>query len=230
MTITMKAVGAAVLMGVFGVAGAQAEGEWSGNVAITTDYVWRGVTQSSGDLAVQGGFDYENGMFYAGTWASNVDFGDGTDTNVEIDFYGGLAGETDAGLGWDVGVIYYAYPDSSDSDLDFTEVYGALSYGLSDQFGIGGSVNWDPDNQNTFIEANAAYTVNDQVSFDAQVGNYSFDGGDDYTMFAVGATTSFEGFDLDFRFWSNDIETAGLAETDADLLDDRFVVTLSRSM
>ena len=49
-------------------------------------------------------------------------------------------------------------------------------------------------------------------------------------MFALGASTEFEGFGLDFRFWSNDIETAGLADTDADLLDDRFVITLSRSM
>ncbi len=226
----MKAASAALLMGFMGGAVAQAEGEWSGNVALTTDYVWRGVTQSAGDWAIQGGFDYSNGMFYAGTWASNVDFGDGTDTNMEIDFYGGLAGETDAGLGWDVGVIYYAYPDSSDTDLDFTEVYGALSYGLTEQFGVGGSVNWDPDNQNVFIEANAALAISDMFSVDGQVGNYSFDGGDDYTMFALGATTSFEGFDLDFRFWSNDIETAGLASTDADLLDDRFVVTLSRSM
>jgi len=210
----VKAAGAALLMGLYGGAAAQAEGEFSGNVAITSDYVWRGVTQSAGDFAIQGGFDYSNGMFYAGTWASNVDFGDATDTNIE----------------WDVGVIYYAYPDSSDTDLDFTEIYGALSYGLTEQLGVGGSVNYDPDNQNTFIEANAAFAANDFFSIDGQVGNYSFDGGDDYTMFALGATTSFEGFDLDLRFWSNDIATTGLTPADADLLDDRFVITLSRSM
>ena len=94
---------------------------------------------------------------------------------------------------------------------------------------MGGSVNWDPDNENVFIEANAAFTFNDYFSVDGQVGNYSFDGGDDYTMFAIGASTSFEGFGLDFRYWSNDIDTGGLADPDADLLDDRFVVTLSRS-
>lgn len=230
MSKSLKAASAAVLLTLIGGATAQAEGEWSGNVALSTDYVWRGVTQSSGDWAISGGFDYANGMFYAGTWASNVDFGDATDTNMEIDFYGGIAGETEAGLGWDVGIIYYAYPDSSDTDLDFTEIYGALSYGLTEQLGVGGSVNWDPDNENIFIEANAAFAVNDMFSVDGQVGNYSFDGGDDYTMFALGATASLEAFDVDFRFWSNDIETAGLASTDADLLDDRFVVTLSRSM
>ena len=55
---------------------AMAEGEWSGNVAMTSDYTWRGVSQSNEDPAIQGGFDYANGLFYAGTWASNVDFGD----------------------------------------------------------------------------------------------------------------------------------------------------------
>ena len=219
----IKAVSAAILMGIYGGAAAQAEGEWSGNVALTTDYVWRGVTQSSGDLAIQGGFDYENGLFYAGTWASNVDFGDDTDTNVEIDFYGGLAGELDNGLGWDVGAIYYVYPDDSDSDLEFVEIYGGLSYGFTEQFGVGGSVNWDPDNENVFVEANAAYTFNEYLSVDAQVGNYSFDDGEDYTMFAVGASTSYKGFGLDFRYWSNDIDTDGLVENDADLLDDRFL-------
>jgi uncharacterized protein (TIGR02001 family) len=44
---------------------AMAEGEWSGNVAMTSDYVWRGVSQSNEDPAIQGGFDYANGSFYA---------------------------------------------------------------------------------------------------------------------------------------------------------------------
>ena len=85
---------------------AVAEGEWSGNVAITSDYVWRGISQTDEDPAIQGGFDYANGMFYAGTWASNVDFGDDSDTNIEVDFYGGLAGALESGVTWDVGVIY----------------------------------------------------------------------------------------------------------------------------
>ena len=225
-----KAASAALLMGLVGGAAAQAEGEWSGNVALTTDYVWRGVTQSAGDWAIQGGFDYANGGFYAGTWASNVDFGDDSDTNLEIDFYGGYSGELSGGLGWDVGAIYYVYPDSSESDLDFFEVYGALSYDLTESFGVGGSANYDPDNENLFVEANAAFAVTEFLSVDAQIGNYSFDEGEDYTMFAIGASTEYKGFGLDFRFWSNDIETAGLGEGDADLLDDRFVVTLSRSM
>lgn len=224
MTKTLKLAAAAALMGVYGGATAQAEGEWSGNVTLTTDYVWRGISQSNEDLAIQGGFDYANGLFYAGTWASNVDFEDGSDTNVEIDFYGGIAGELDGGLGWDIGAIYYAYPDDSSEDLDFYELYGALSYSLTDAFGVGGSVNWDPDNKNTFVEGNAAFSLNDFLSVDGQVGHYAFDGGGDYTMWALGATASYEGFDLDLRYWDTDIGNG------VDIAEERFVVSLSRSL
>ncbi|MEL6414140.1 MAG: TorF family putative porin, partial [Pseudomonadota bacterium] len=111
----------AMIAGAFTAPTALAEGEFSGNVALTTDYVWRGVSQNSENPAVQGGFDYANGAFYAGTWASIVDFGG---ANMELDLYGGFAGETEGGLSWDVGVIGYVYPDAD--DLDFLEVYGGL--------------------------------------------------------------------------------------------------------
>ncbi|MBU4568407.1 MAG: TorF family putative porin, partial [Alphaproteobacteria bacterium] len=116
---------------------ASAEGEFSGNVAISSDYVWRGVSQSNGDMAISGGFDYANGMFYAGTWASNIDFEDASDANVEIDFYGGIASEFSNGVTWDLGVIYYVYPDSEDSDLDFVELKGALGYAFDAGLSVG---------------------------------------------------------------------------------------------
>jgi len=126
---------------------AQADGTFSANVALTSDYVWRGVSQNDENPAVQGGFDYENGLFYAGTWASNVD-ADGT---LEFDLYGGLAGETEGGLAWDVGVIAYAYPGSD--DLDFAEIYGGLGYEFEGGVGVGGYVYFDPDNESTILRA-----------------------------------------------------------------------------
>ena len=88
--------------------------------------------------AYSGGFDYSSeGGFYAGTWGSNVAFGG---AGLELDTYLGYAGETDGGLGWDVGYINYAYPEVTDAD--FSEIYVALSYAdvgfsyyLGDEFG-----------------------------------------------------------------------------------------------
>ena len=77
----------------------------SGNVAVSTEYVWRGVSQSDGDIAISGGFDLESGGFYAGTWLSNVDFNDASDTNIEWDIYAGYAGEFEGGVGYDIGIL-----------------------------------------------------------------------------------------------------------------------------
>ena len=55
-----------------------AELDFSVNAAITTDYVFRGVSQSAGQLTAQGGADVTYGIGYAGVWASGVDFGDST--------------------------------------------------------------------------------------------------------------------------------------------------------
>lgn len=211
----------AVMMTVAGTAAA--EGEFSGNVALSTDYVWRGVSQSNGDMAISGGFDYSNGMFYAGVWASNVDFDDASDTNVELDFYGGVAGEFSNGLGWDLGLIYYTYPDAEDEDLDFLELTAALSYEFEGGLGLGGAVFYDPDNKNTYIEATAGYALTEAFGVDASVGNYSFDGGGGYTNWSIGGTYSALGFDFDLRYWDTDIDAS-------DLADSRVVFTISRAL
>ena len=106
----------------------------SANVSFTSDYIWRGMTQSDAP-AIQGGFDYaaESG-FYAGIWGSNVNFNDGAGS--ELDYYFGYGFEAGA-VGVDVGYISYEYIDS-DPDATFDETYLGLSYGdfgLSFAFG-----------------------------------------------------------------------------------------------
>lgn len=97
-------------------------GSFSANVAVTTDYTFRGITQSSGDAAVQGGFDWASDLFYAGVWGSTVDFNDelvdpftgvtvSDGASTEIDFYAGFTPSIgDVGLTF--GAIYYFYPDA----------------------------------------------------------------------------------------------------------------------
>jgi uncharacterized protein (TIGR02001 family) len=102
----------------------------TGNIALTSDYRFRGISQSNEDPAVQGGFDaaFEPG-FYIGTWASSVDFGGGNDTGsfgtVEMDHYAGWKGPIgDSDFAIDVGYIYYNYPgDTVDPKGNYQEVY-----------------------------------------------------------------------------------------------------------
>ena len=92
-------------------------GNFSANVAITTDYTFRGISQSASDTAIQGGFDWASDTFYVGTWGSTVDFNDdlfnpvtgeqiSDGSSTEIDFYAGYTPSFGA-LSLDFGVTYY---------------------------------------------------------------------------------------------------------------------------
>ena len=117
-TLKAVALGAAVAAALSsGVASADV----TGNAAATTNYIWRGVTQTDNAAAVQGGLDWSAGGLYVGTWLSNVDFsGAGGRKGYEMDLYAGYGGDI-GGFGYDLGVITYQYP--MEPEINFTEVY-----------------------------------------------------------------------------------------------------------
>ncbi|MEX2353301.1 MAG: TorF family putative porin, partial [Gammaproteobacteria bacterium] len=102
---------------------------FSGNVTLASDYLFRGQSQTDNGPAVQGGVDYNHAMgLYLGTWASNINFADG----IEIDYYGGFAGEM-GDFSYDLTAVYYAYP-SSDNDEDFLEFGPSVTYAFAGDF------------------------------------------------------------------------------------------------
>ena len=136
-----KLVHALVLTGLLGapalvVAAEKSPHSFTGNVSLTSNYVFRGISQTGGDPAVQGGLDYSHSSgFYLGTWGSNVgwieDYQGYASGNVEIDVYGGFRGgigKTD--LTYDLGAVQYLYPGKRAGaiDADTTEIYAALSW------------------------------------------------------------------------------------------------------
>lgn len=175
-----------------------AQAEVTANIGASSNYVWRGVTQTGNEAAVSGGFDWahDSGV-YLGTWASNVNFpsnsstveatdsdGDtvevevpGSDGGFELDLYGGYSGSV-GGLGYDVGLIYYSYMESG--DLNFLEVTGSLSY---QWFTVGTNYTLDgeADDDATFSEgdiyyyASASAEVVPTWSVGLTVGQYDFD-------------------------------------------------------
>jgi uncharacterized protein (TIGR02001 family) len=130
-------------------------GSFSANVALTSEYLFRGLSQTDDAPAIQGGFDYEvevakPASFYLGVWGSNVDFNEGAGVDgatIEIDYYGGIKGSyADTGFSWDAGFIYYTYPGANSGlDYDFWELQAALGY----DFGVAAvtaSINYSPEN------------------------------------------------------------------------------------
>jgi uncharacterized protein (TIGR02001 family) len=108
----------------------------SANVALASEYVWRGVTQSSEDPVVQGGFDVSHSSgLYVGTWASSLESNSGkTDAaSTEIDVYAGYKGKL-KGLSYDLGYLRYIYAEQNEdsaADYGFGEVYGSVSSSLN---------------------------------------------------------------------------------------------------
>lgn len=119
----------------------------TGNVAIVTDYRFRGVSQSGGDFAVQGGLNvaHESG-FYVGTWASSIDDRGSGLGEMELDVFGGWSGEVASNVKLDAGLLYYIYPSKDNG-------YGKSNYfepyvKVSSQFGpvgatLGVAYAWD---------------------------------------------------------------------------------------
>jgi uncharacterized protein (TIGR02001 family) len=103
------------------------------NIGVTTDYRYRGISQTRLKPALQGGADYAHASgFYVGAWASTIKWVKDAkgDAEVEIDVYGGYKTEVAKGLTLDVGVLQYYYPSNKlNPSANTLEVYGALSFG-----------------------------------------------------------------------------------------------------
>lgn len=131
------AIVAAGLWSLAGLAAAQEQkpdNEVSFNAALTSDYRYRGLSQTRLDPALQGGADYVHNPtgFYAGTWLSTIKWTKdlGGDGNVEWDIYGGKRGNLSADISYDVGGLYYFYPQNGlRPNANTFELYGQLGYG-----------------------------------------------------------------------------------------------------
>ena len=112
------------------------------NAGITTDYRFRGISQTSTKPALQLGADFTHkDGFYLGAWGSNVSWikdyvGGGAKGPLEIDLYGGYRSDTGMGVTYDLGLITYQYPGntagkvSNFANANTTEVYGAVTYSI----------------------------------------------------------------------------------------------------
>lgn len=145
-------------------------------VTLTSDYVFRGISQTNNNAAVQGYVELQMlDWFYINVWASNQNWADnflglGGSSSLEVDFSGGLR-HTWGSFTLDVGGIYYAFPGNTDifgvspDDFNYWEIYAKPSYALTDWFTVGMALNWTSDmyassTDGTALSINAkAYTA-----------------------------------------------------------------------
>jgi len=112
---------------VFLISTTTAGADFAGTIAVTSDYDYRGFSQTAGDIALQGSLDYSHDSgFYASAWGSTLDWGDDSDAKIEIDYIVGFSRPVgDGEVSWDVGLLYYSYPNLS--SVNFLEIYGGFS-------------------------------------------------------------------------------------------------------
>jgi uncharacterized protein (TIGR02001 family) len=194
------------------------EHTFTANVGLFSEYIFRGISQTGGKPAIQGGFDYAHASgFYAGTWASNIswleDFGAYSHSSVEWDVYAGFKNNfPDSDFFYDLGVYGYLYPGSRNPgavDADTWELYGALgwkwasvkfSYSLTDYFGARPDANARKTDGTWYIDASATYPIGEtgfailahvghlDVRHDGSDGDFATLGKVSYTDWKLGAS------------------------------------------
>lgn len=206
----------------------------SGYLVGTTDYVYRGVSQSDGHAALQGGLDvgFDSGVFF-GAWASTVDITTPVDheRQHELRVYAGYGFDLNDELRLVLNTVAYRYP-GADGNVDYENHETSVSLGVLDQYWI--EYAYSPNLYNTGrdthnIELFSEWMVGDAYSVSAGVGHFRIDRpvsniASDSLYWQLGVTRSFSRIDVDVRY--HDSEEAVWFTSTADQIGSRFVLSI----
>jgi uncharacterized protein (TIGR02001 family) len=208
---------------------------WTGTLTATSDYKFRGISQSDNNPAIQGSFEIGHEGFAAGIWASSIDFAaidPGAD--IEIDLYASYTHEFSENTSLTGKFTYYWYPGATTPDADYVEVAAALDHNFG-KFSGTVQLAHTPDyygglDSATWFGAGLEVPLNDWLTASANAGHQWFDnnagvGLNDYGHVDVGVTASWDILALDVRYIATDIDNVDCVNDG--WCDNRFVVTLT---
>lgn len=174
------------------------EGEIVGNIALASDYVLRGFTQTGHRPALQGGFDWTHSSgVYLGVWGSNVYFPDSdvTDPNLELDWSGGYKYQFDKSASVKMGLTYFSYfDDASRSGVNLLLRSQVRNFAVELNY----SPNWQGEGQSWYMLVSWRREIPLQLFLGLSLG-YAIVGGDssqNYPDGEVNLTREFRGVDL----------------------------------
>ena len=217
------------------VASHHAAADWSATITAASDYTFNGVSQTGEEPTIQASIDkaLENGVYF-GSWASNVDFGEGTRT--ELDFYVGRFTELDSGWGLDYGIAYYTYHGADHSDeYNYPEAY--MKFSNTNKLGqteLNFWYSWDYFGTEAghaivmvahtyeFAEGHALKATFD-VSNSTDLNKWAWDGQESsYRHYRFGYQTEVNGFNMELAFEKTSLEW--------ETADPRFVLSFSKTI
>lgn len=220
---------AAAVAALLSLASTSAQGQgFSGGLAATSDYVFRGISQSDEDPALQGNirFDHSTGL-YAGLWASNVDFGPVVGSGIEYDTFIGYAHSLTDTVGIDVQFVRYNYSGiDGGNELEYNEFIGNLSFAEHYTATLGYSTDVLASGENgTYVAVAGSWPVTEKVSWGAGVGHYSLpDAIPDYMDWNIGVSWDLAPVTLGLQFIGTDSDARDFF---GPICDNRFVGTVS---
>lgn len=219
---------AMALLALFGIADAQAG--TTGNVSLTSDYVFRGVSQSNSDPALQGGVEFsaESGA-YIGAWGSSISWLAALSTtaaplssSLELDVYGGYRGTFSDAVSYDVGALYYWYPGdfpAGFNSADTLEVYAGITVAASEKISLGAKYSvsttdlfgYVDSGGSGYLDLTANLAVAEGWTIGAHAGRQWIAGNDafEYTDWKLGVTRAFDnGVSVGLAYTGTDADDA----------------------
>ncbi|MDX1537484.1 TorF family putative porin [Arsukibacterium sp.] len=195
--------------------------ELSGDITFTSDYAFRGISQTDEAPAIQGGLSLsDESGFYLSVWGSSVDFGgEGT---LEFDVMLGWSGAINEEWSVDVGVMRYGYPNTEFAGSNFYELYGSLSY-QAFTFGLAYSDDYYANAGTYFyLYGGYSYALTDNLTLDLHVGQNEYDDSSaSYLDWSIGVSTEVLGAGLSLAYVDTDID-------DCNLCDSRVIFSVSK--
>jgi uncharacterized protein (TIGR02001 family) len=137
---------------------------------LTSDYLYRGITQTDHGAALQGYIEPSIGIFYGGVWASNVRFGG--DSDVEVDLYAGIRPEFDV-FSFDFGYLHWFY--LNDPGSDGGELHATVEATVHDPLTLGAGFYFNPADSSTYVEGSADFAFSDNFGVSGAVGHVGGD-------------------------------------------------------
>lgn len=224
---------AAALLALLGIADAQAG--TTGSISLTSDYVFRGVSQSNQEPALQGGVEHTleseaaGSGLYIGAWGSSISWLSDLSTtaapvssSLELDIYGGYRGRFSDAVSYDVGALYYWYPGdfpAGFNSADTLEVYAGITVAAGDKVSLGAKYSiattdlfgYVDSDGSGYLDLSASFAVADGWSIGAHAGKQWIAGNDafEYTDWKLGVTRAFDnGFSIGLAYTGTDADDA----------------------
>jgi len=191
-------------VGLLGLASA-VHAELTANAGVTTNYVFRGETQTDDNIAIQGGVDFTNefehdGTLYLGAWASNVDFPAAQADGFEVDLYVGYNFKLNEDVKFDIGYIAYEYTDSNISDL--SEIF--FGAGFKDFSATYYAGNADRGSDYSYIDLKYSFELPKEYNIHLHYGNLDPDNGTGAEDVSIGVSKMLVGIDFSLTATSID--------------------------